>query len=515
MRSVKSRAIAGSSVTGGTGIVAGLAVLKLLIHFALNSGYGYQRDELYFIECGKRLDWGYVDVGPLTMWLGRLSREAFGESLFALRFFPAVAGALMVLMTGLLARRLGGGRFAQFLAALAALVSPFYLGSGNVLALPSFEPLIWVTCAYLIVGIIQSGTSRGWLLVGLVAGIGLLNKPSMLFFGGGLLVGLLLTPQRRFLLDKWLWLGGLAAVVLASPYLYWQITHGWATWVFMSHLNRDVMSRIGRIEFLAGQLLYVHPLSLPIWLAGLWFYFRKPEGKAFRLLGWLFVTVFALLFASKSKVYYLLPAYPMLLAAGAYTLEQWAPARNARAFRIAYPVALAATGILFVPVVLPVLPIEKTSGYTRALTLGLLKNVYEINNTFRDQFGWENQAAVVAQVYKSLPPQDQKICMIFAGNFGEAGAIDFYGRKYGLPKATSFHQNYYFWGLPEHTEVAIVIGLDFDELKDVYAEVNQAGLIACNECVYDEQRIPVYVCRQPIVDLRTMWPTLREVAFNN
>jgi len=492
-----------------------LAVLTLLVHFCLNSRYGYQRDELYFISCGERLAWGYVDIGPLSMWLGRLSREMLGESLFALRFFPALAGAGAVFMAGLLARRLGGGRYAQFLAALAMMVSPWFLGSANVLCLPAFEPLFWTTGAYLVVRIIQTGQSRLWVALGVVAGIGLLNKPSMLFWVGGLAVGMLLTPHRKYFLDKWLWCGVVAGLIIVSPYLYWQVTHGWPTVQFMRQLNEDIMSRISHIEFVAGQLLYMHPFNLPLSLVGLWFYFFAKNGKPYRLFGWLFLAVFAFLFVVKSKTYYFMPAYPMVFAAGGLVIEGYCIRGNRRILRTALPVVMVVGGLITAPLALPILPLKDFDAYVRFATGGILRNTYEVSNTFRDMMGWENQAAVVARVFHSLPEEDRKQCIVIAGNFGEAGAIDFFGKQYGLPPATSTHQNYFFWGPPEHYDIAVAFGPSREELDPVYADVQHVDTITCEETVEDEQHIPVYVCRNPKVDVRKIWPTFREFAFRN
>jgi len=493
-----------------------LAAFKLVLHLYFNRYYGYQRDELYFIACGEHLAWGYVDVGPLAMWLGRLSREVLGESLSALRFLPAVAGAVTVFLTGLLARELGGRRYAQCLAALSIIIAPVWLQSGNILALPSFEPLFWVLCAYLVVRIIKTDNPRLWLWVGVVAGIGLLNKPSMAFFGVALVIGLLLTPHRKYLTDKWLWAGGAIAFVIVLPYLYWQMTHGWATLQFLIGMNRGLMTRIPRVLFAIGQVFYVHPVNVAVWLAGLGYYLVSKEGKAYRPLGWVYVIVCLFMVIVQSKIYYLAPAYPMLLAAGAVAIERFVERRRLRWLRVAAPAALVAGGLATVPIGLPVLPIDKLDAYVNAITGGALEHVYEVTGTFHDQFGWEDKAAVVADVYHGLPPEDKAKCMIFAGNFGQAGAIDFYGAKYGLPPATCAHQNYFFWGPPERDpELAVVLGVRPERLEMVFGRIEQVALIECPECLPFEDNLPVYLCREPKVSLEDFWPTLRAVAFRN
>jgi len=511
--SVAGQRTSKSILSSGMALVCLLALFKLLLHFCLNGRYGYHGDELYFIACGEHLDLGYVDIGPLTIWLGRLSRLVMGDSLFALRFFPAVAGALTVIVMGLIARALGGGRFAQALAAITYIIAPGWLLPGNILALPSFEPLYWGLCSYILIQIIKTGNTRLWTWFGVVAGLGLLNKPSMAFFGVVMVIGLLLTPQRKLLLDKWIYIGGLVAFIIVLPNLYWQYTHGWATLQFVMGLNAKIMQRISIVEFIAGQAFYYHPFNVAIWIAGLAYYFLAKDGKPYRVLGWIYVFVFLFLTIAKSKIYYLGPAYPMLLAAGARAIEQFIERRNLSWITVAVPGALAAGGLITAPIGLPLLPIRDLNGYVRTMTFGLLKNSYEITGTFRDMFGWEEQVAAVAKVYSGLTPEERANCIIFAGNFSRAGAIDFFGKAYGLPPAVSIHQNYFFWGPPaKDPDVLVAIGISPRDLEFLYAEVEPA---ATAECPERDGKVPVYVCRKPTASLRQAWPMLRPRAFLN
>jgi hypothetical protein len=502
----------------GAAIIAYLAVVKLLLHFYFNafSYYGYLRDELYFIDAGKHLDWGYVDVGPLTIWMGRLARELMGDSVFSLRFFPAVAGALTIIIVGLMARELGGGRFAQGLAALSALVAPVWLGAQNNLCLPASEPVWWGLCAYILIRIIQTGNTRLWVWFGVVAGIGLLNKPSMLFLGAGITLGLLLTPQRKYLFDRWALIGGLAALVVASPYILWQIPRGWPTVEFLAGMKRMVTDQIPSLVFLIGQAFYLHPFNFPIWLAGLGWFFLAKQARPFRVFGWVYVLILAFLLYTKSKIYYFAPVYPFLLAGGAVAIERWVERRCLRVLKVVLPAVLVAGGLAIAPVVLPVLRFDKTDAYITAATGGLLKNVWEVTATFHDERGWENQARVVAEVFHRLSPEEQADCVIFAGNFGQAGAIDFYGPALGLPPVTAVHQNYYFWGLPAKSgNVVIAFGRSRDTLQRYFGDIQQAATIRSPEAVRGEQNVPVYICRKPLVDFKDAWPKFREGAFLN
>jgi 4-amino-4-deoxy-L-arabinose transferase-like glycosyltransferase len=259
-------------------IVPALALGNALLHLAVIlagiGSYGYFRDELYYVACGERLAWGYVDHPPLVALVARLATELFGTSPLALRILPILAGSGVVLMTGLLARELGGGRFAQGLAALCVVIAPAYLFTFHILSMNAFDVLLWALGAWVlarIMRLLRTGDRRLWLAFGLIAGLGLLNKWSFLFFGFGVFAGLLLTPARRQLLTPWPWLGGALAGLLALPHVLWQIAHGWPTLEFIANATADKNVALAPGAFLAEQVMQVHPLTLPVWLGGLVF----------------------------------------------------------------------------------------------------------------------------------------------------------------------------------------------------------------------------------------------------
>jgi len=293
-----------SDPLSGTAIVAYLAVLKLLLHFYFSafSNYGLLFDELQFIDYGKHLDWGYVDDGPLTIWMGWLSRELMGDSVFALRFCPAIAGALMIVIVGLVARELGGGRFAQGLAALAALIAPVYLATQNQFCPPASEPVWWGLCAYFVIRIIKTGNTRLWVWFGVIVGLGFLNKPSILVLGAAVTVCLLLAPERQYLFNRWAQIGGLAALVIASPYILWQIPHDWATVQFLAQAKRRAAANVPSLGFVSGQVWAVHPVNFPIWLAGLGWFLVAKDARSFRVLGWAYLLMLGLLLVVKSQI---------------------------------------------------------------------------------------------------------------------------------------------------------------------------------------------------------------------
>jgi hypothetical protein len=492
-----------------------LALAKLLFHLVFSSGYGYFRDEFYYIACGEHLDWGYVDQPPLTPLLAFLTRQFLGDSLLALRFLPAVAGALLVLVTGLMARELGGGRFAQALAAVAAFAAPAYIGIDHLFTVNAFDHLFWALGAYLVILIVKRGDPRLWLVFGLVAGVGLQNKLSMLFFGFGVAVGLLLTPHRKYILGKWLWLGGAIAFVIFLPYVLWQLQHDWP---MLELLERGKLYKnfpLSPLQFLSGQVLEIHPFNLPIWLAGLYFYLLSKPGKPYRVLGWTYVVILVVFLILKAKTYYLAPAYPMLLAAGAFALETFIRERQWNWLKPATVTLLVLGGIAIAPFAMPLLPVETYIRYQDFMGIQAPKTERhkfgKLPQSYADMFGWENMAATVAKVYNSLSPEERAKCAIFTNNYGEAGAIDFFGKKYGLPKAISGHNNYWLWGPGNYTgEIVITVGESLEDVKKTFDQVELGATVVSEYAMPYESDLPVYVCRKPKVSLQEVWSRTKD-----
>jgi 4-amino-4-deoxy-L-arabinose transferase-like glycosyltransferase len=414
-----------------------------------------------------------------------------------------------------MARRLGGGRFAQALAAVAFLIAPIYLRFGTFLNIPSLEVFFWSALAYTLILLVQKKDQRLWLLIGLIIGAGLLNKHTMLFGAFSLVLGLLLTPHRKHLLGKWIWLGAGLALLLFLPNAIWQVQHGFPTLEFVQNLNKDVMSKVSIAEFVLGQVLYLHPLSAPIWLLGLVHVFSK-DGKDYRILGWMFVVVFVLLLAAKSKIYYLAPLFPLLLAPGAVRIEQLIQRYRANWLKPTVFVALTGGALVFVPIALPVFPIETLDAYVERFAPRFIQDPAELTEHFHKEFGWENQVATVAAVYHSLPSDEQVQAAILAGNYGEAAAVDFFGPAYGLPRSISGHHSYYLWGPGDASgEVVIAFGVPLETLLAIFDRVDQAATITHPYAPDFENDLPVYVCRKPRQPLKQIWPRLKRFVRIN
>ncbi len=498
-------------------IIALFVTMKLALHFATANGYGYFRDELYYIVCGQRLDWGYVDHPPLAPLAARVGRMIFGENLFGLRFFPAVAGATTIALTGFMTRDLGGRRFAVALSCLAVLLAPMYLGSQSKLATDSLEPVFWAGCLCLLLRIIRDQNIRLWPWFGLIAGLGVETKHSMVFFGFAVLVALLLVPERKLLWNRWFLLAAVIATLLSLPNLIWQIRHHFPTYELLSnisHSNKNVV--LGPVAYFAQQFLLMGPLSAPIWLTGLWVLLRGyQDWRRYRAFGIAYVVLLALMILLKGKNYYLTPIYPILFAAGAVRIEA-ATELRARWIRPAYGVAMVLLALVFLPYVLPVLPPDEFLAYQRRLGINPPRtersHTAELPQNYADRFGWDELADNVARAYHSLPQAEQAKAGIFGQNYGEAGAIDVLGKKYGLPPALSGHQNYFLWGTHGYTgEILLVVDDDRESLDRQCTSVEDKGPAIRNPYAMPyENRKNVYICRGLKTPLAELWPRLKE-----
>jgi hypothetical protein len=498
-------------------LLLSLALIKLVVHLVTNAGggYGYFRDELYYLACSGHLDLGYVDQPPLSIYILAVSRLLFGDSIFALRLLPAVAGAATVFLTGLIARRLGGGKTAQALASLASIVSIIYLGMNSFYSMNSFDILLWTLALYALIRLLQTDDPRYWLLVGSVLGLGLLNKIGVLWLGFGIFVSVLLTEQRRWFAAMWPWVAGAIALLLFVPFVIWNLTHDLAHVEFIRNAVADKYSGLSPLSFIVGQMLLQNPLTLPLWLAGLVALLFFKEFARFRVLGFTYVIVFLVLLLNQhAKAEYLSPIYGTLFAAGGVVFERFFSRSRLRWTKPAYILVLCLSGIVFAPFALPVLPVETYIRYAEALGTKPWtpenKELSKLPQFYADMFGWEEKAAAVARVFNSLSPEDKTKCAIFADNYGRCGAIDFFGRRYGLPKSIGRHNNYWIWGPRGYTgELVIILGGALEDKQQKFESVEIAGVATCDYCMPYENSLRVYLCRGLKVPLKDLWPQLK------
>jgi hypothetical protein len=503
---------------GEWALLGGLSFIVFAAHMVVSGRYGYFVDELYYLACSHHLAWGYVDQPPLIAIITWLERVTLGDSLRALHFLPAVAAGLRVLLTGLIARELGARRFGMVLACVCVMVAPIYLGLDSLLTMNAFESLFWMGAALVALKIFSGASPKLWLLFGMICGIGLLNKHSMLFFGFGLFVGLVLTKQRRQFASPWIWLGGLIALLIFLPNLLWEIQRHFPTVELLRNVQKSGRNtEMGPLRFLEQQALMIfHPLTAPVWIAGLVELLRDREGKGWRVLGITWMVIMTCMLTMHGRMYYPAPAYPMLFAAGGLAIERWLTGvRSARWLKPGYITLLVVTGVLIAPFAyFPMLTVDQYIAYARfwhfepprieTHRLGPLPQLYA------DQFGWKEMAQVVADAYQKLPLEERKSCAIFGQNYGQAGAIDFFGAKMGLPRAISGHQSYFYWGPRGYTgECMIVMGDRPERLHELFESVEFAGR-ADHPLSMPYEHFDVYVCRKPkFGTLEKAWPQIK------
>ncbi len=422
---------------------------------------------------------------------------------------------------------LGCGRLGQALAALAVLVAPIYLLIGGFYSMNAFELLIWTACGCLMIGILRDEDSRvpadadqtrRWLALGLLVGIGLEFKHTMILYVGALFVGLIVSPSRRVLRTKHLIFGGLIAIAILLPNLIWQQFHGFPSLEF--YRNALILKNAPKapIAVLPDQVLLMNPIALPLWIAGLWFCLVRAEGKPFRAFGWSYLILILIMVASRSsRPDRIVAVYPILFAAGARAVEGLANHHGVARWRAwiaraAIP-AIAAGGIVLAPIVTPVLPPATLVGYMK--TLGMHFEIErgktaKLPQWFADRFGWEERVAEVGRVWSNLTPADRKHAVIVGGNYGQAGSLEFFGPRYGLGRVISTHNNYFLWG-PGKDSVQVVVAalVSKEDLEEAFTDVRQVGFYECEYCMEYQSRVSIYVARGPRFDLRAAWPELK------
>jgi 4-amino-4-deoxy-L-arabinose transferase-like glycosyltransferase len=500
-----------------------VATIYFLVHMLTATRYGYFRDALYYLACSEHLDWGYVDQPPLIVALAWFARHTLGTSLPALLFWPALAGAGRIVLTAGFARELGAGRFGSALAAMLAATPPVWYVLDHQFAMNALEPLFWMGCAYIILRMIKTGNLRLWFIFGAIAGLGLENKYSVAIFAFGLIVGLLFSSQRRLLFTPWLFAGGGVALIFFLPNLLWNIHHHWPFLELMHNIRvsgKDIA--LPPLAFLKQQIMMAGPATFPFWLAGLLFYLFSRNAKPFRAFGWAFVITLAFFMVAHGKDYYSAPAYAIVLAAGAVAAERFLgkPLFEARPRMrtILRPLAFAwliAAVLLILPMLLPVLPIEEyvklqerlqiKHSSTERSQIGATLPQY-----FTDEFNWEEMAHAVARVYYTLTPEEQAKTAIFTDNYGEAAAIDFFGPKYGLPKAISGHQSYFLWGPRGYTgEIVIRVGAPLEPVRSSYESVTVGATIE-NPYAFSNETRPILLCRGRKENYQTQWGNVKK-----
>jgi hypothetical protein len=505
--------------------IAALSLTIVALHMLVNrfSPYGFQRDEFLYMAMGRHLRLWRMDFPPFIAMLSEAERFVLGDSIVAIRFAPAVAAGLLVLLAGLIARELGGGRFAQILAAVTVATSPLFLRTGDLFQPVVLDQLWWTLALYALVRLGTSAPSddmlstapRWWIVLGVACGLGLLTKFSLLFFGAALVVAILISPQRRVILTPWPWLAAVIAFVIGSPSIVGQLLLGYPVVSQMKTLQGAQLAHVSAWTFVGGQLYLGAAMLLAI--AGALYLVLAGRMRAFRAVGWTCIAAFMLLLVLHGKSYYIGPIYPALFAAGAVVFERWSERRAsavAMSVRALAIVLLATYAAIAAPLELPIFSKEATSAFasrnhvsdaTRTNQGAALK----LPQDYADMLGWPELAAAVAHAYDSLPPEKRAHVVLYGQNYGEAGALEYYGPRLELPHVVSEAGSYWFFGPGEKPgSVLISLGVPREDLEQFYGTVTPAGRVINAWGVPEESDVSIYVSENPRLTLQALWPSL-------
>lgn len=499
-----------------TTVLIYLAIIKFFLHFFvnLNGRYGLHRDEFYYLACADHLAFGFVDHPPLSIIFLAVNRFLLGDSILALRLLPALAGAGMVFITGLIIRELGGKRFAQILGALSVIAVPTYLFNHTVYSMNAFDQLFWSILIFISIKIIKYENKKLWIWFGIVAGLGMQNKISIIFLVCGLIVAFLVTSNRKYLFNKYFIISSIVAAVIFLPHIIWQIKFGWPTLEFINNAKKYKIAAFTPWEFFLAQIDMLNQFLFPLWIGGLIYFFTGKPVKKYRVFGVLYIVIFVFFVLQKSKPYYLMPMYSVLLASGAILFENLIIKLRSSWLKPVLLVYIILIGLQSAPFTLPLLS-EKT--YIKYAAFWGDEQKAEENHEmgilpqrFADMHGWENMVATIARVYHTLSLEEKLKAAILVNNYGEAGAIDYYREKYELPRAICGHNSYWHWGPRGASgEIIIRLGGSKEDYQESYKDVKQMDMVRCTYCMPYENNLPVFICRGLYKPLIEVWPQVK------
>jgi len=491
-------------------IIGVLALIKFAIHWFGNQNYGFHRDELLHLSVSEHLAWGYFEFPPFIAWVGKFSYLLFDFSLVGMRLFPTLAGIGILILCCLIAKELGGKSKAVLLAGICVLAFvPFYR-SHTLFQPVAFDQFFWALGFYLLIKFFNSKKKEHLLLLGLIAGLGLLNKYTMLVWGFGLTIGLLFYNRGELFKSKWLYIAGLISFFVFLPNLLWQIQHDFPFLLHLETLNQKQLANISPFEFGMAQLEL--PFTLAVSLVGMYALFLNEKMKKYRSVGVAVLVIFATMWIMKSKAYYFFAAYPVLFAAGAVQIEKWL--KNRPRWNYAVATILFLPTFPFIPEATPILPIETYVEYINKQENE--QGRIELTGDYADMFGWEEQVELIDSVYQSLLREhDPEDIVIWAENYGEAGAVKILGDKYGLPDPISRHGSFWLWGYGnKDAEVWISLGNEKGSVEQVFEETELVKIITHKYAIGEENGIPLYICRKPKVDIEQWWKDYERHIFD-
>ena len=477
-------------------IIIGFAIIKLMIHFLTNTNYELHRDAFLYYSLGEHLDWGFISNPPFIGVLSRIAVALFGNSTFALRFFPAVAGAISIVVIALIVKELKGNRMAMIIAMLSFLLSPAFLRSNTLFQPVSFNQFFWLLSSYFIVRLITSENPKYWVTVFIIWGFGFLNKYSIAFFIVGTLLAIMATGYRKVFFSKYFIIGGFIGILMIIPNLYWQYDHNWPLLKHMNELYEYQFVNVSKLGFIIDQFVMNFPAAI-VWVTGLIVFLFFKDVKQYRVLAIIFVITLLMLLLAGGKSYYTLGLYPLLFALGGVSIGKYFNT----AFKYVTLGFMVITSWLMLPFSLPVCSLEKvaeiskrTAGFTNRWEDGKIHNLPQ---DYADMTGWSELSKMVIDAYRELPEESKKNCSIYAEEYCTAGAIAFYGKKYGLPEPISFKDNFLLWAPDSiHPEVLIYVNNEIGDIKRLFDDPELVGQISNK--FFREDGVRVYVCTQPI-----------------
>jgi hypothetical protein len=488
-----------------------VALFFFLLILIGSTQYGFYGDELYYLACSKHLDFGYVDHPPLVALLTFITTWIFGETMISLRFLSGLAGAITVLLSSQIAKKFGGGKFAQALAALSVCFAPAFPALSSFFSMNPIDIMLCTLFIVLLLKTIETPSPANWIVLGVLIGIGLLNKYTFLVLGFSLLVSLIVTKQRKLLKSPWIYISGVIAFLIFLPHILWQIHNNWPTLEFMSNVTKYKNLPLSPAAFFMQLNISLNPFTLPLWLCGLLYLIFSKKNRELRFLGWMSVVFIAVYVFQNSKVYYIAPIFPLLLSSGAVVIE-----RFSQNHQIFWPKWISAStiiisGLLLMPLATPLLPVEQFIRYSKTLGLwNLIRMEKGEGDTlplhFVHRFGWEELVDTIAKVYNTLPEGDREKCAILTSWYGIAGAVDHFGPRLNLPKAISNHNSYWMWGPRDYSgDLVLAVGINSRLLSQYFDSVEPVSYYR-NQYAYDQA---IFLCKKPRYSLKEVWPQIK------
>ncbi len=496
-------------------MVALVVAVSLALHVVtlLVTTFGIQRDEFLYFSMGEHLRLWRMDFPPFIAMMANVSAALFGHTLAAARIFPAIEGAMLTVLAALIARELGGGRYAQGLAALCSVSSVLFQRASTLFQPVILDQVWWTLALLMLARLAREERPRDWIGLGIALGLGLLTKFSILFFGLSVLVAILITPTRRWLLTPWPWIAAALALAIGSPSIVGQVLLHYPVVAQMRDLQGEQLGHVTWWSFVSDQPLMVGPVAFIVAVTGAIGLVASREWRRHAVVGWSCVLAFALLLVLHGKAYYIGPIFPALFAAGAVVLERWG-ARAAQVLRWFTVAATVAFGVLVLPLGMPLLGWEETSAYAERIgaTSSLRTNqgvMDRLPQDYADMIGWEEQAQALARAVRSLTPEERTKAIILGANYGEAGAAEFYGSRYQLPAVVSPAGSFWFFGPGTRAgEVLVTIGADSADVAKFYDDVRVAEVVKSPWSVEEEREVPVIIARKQKMSLQQVWPML-------